>query len=134
MLRIFEPDLNNIDTQWRPLYIADQHGVGFKLDCDHETLVKGLHEALRTERAALKALRRYARVSKGDAMKLASDEALRRDADIVAGHVTGPKTGTPRSRPVRQSVRTDESALVVRMSGRDAGQLVVCKMTKEKSR
>ena len=51
MLRIFEPDLESVDAKWRGLYTADEHGVGFVLNCDHELLVKGLKSALAAERS-----------------------------------------------------------------------------------
>jgi 2-phospho-L-lactate transferase/gluconeogenesis factor (CofD/UPF0052 family) len=84
MLKIFESTIDDVLPQDRCRYVPDaEHG--FKLDCDHESIVHELREALRRERSANKALRRVAGLSNNEAKELASKE-LRRDAHVQASH------------------------------------------------
>jgi hypothetical protein len=84
MLKIFESTIDDVLEQHRGFYVADvEHG--WRLDCDHATLVHELREALRRERSANKALRRAMGLSNNEGKELASRE-LRRDAHVQASH------------------------------------------------
>jgi hypothetical protein len=79
MLRIFETNLDDILEQHLVFYVADSEH-GWRLDCDIEAVVKNLREALRSERATNRALRREKGVSNEQVKKLTREE-MRRDVE-----------------------------------------------------